>query len=267
MASAPGTDSYRPSYRAEVGAPAAPPDVQKAMYEFQGNNCPPRGGGFTFRQNPRPRISDRPLLTELRTSSPDLLFSAEGKGEKFRHIDELTDSEEEDMDVSGSGGDEIQPPSKRLRSGPSWSNPDPYTALPPPAETQKKKRDVVKLIRRSRLTPPAALSTSAVAVNGEDFISLDMGDRTLENSIKDRYEPPASAPTGPKSQPPEIPTQRGKRKRDQVDDVGKLPPRANRGARLHQGGKVLREWTASDVDSSTPWYQTPSTPDLLAGVA
>lgn len=270
MASAPATGLYRPRYEAEFGPPEAPPDAQKAMYEFRGNHGqsrgrPPRGGDFTFRQGPRSRISDRPLLTERRALSPDPIFRGGDTTDKFRQVDDITGSEEEEMDVERSDDDAEQQPSKRLRSGPSWSNPDPYTALPPVTETQKKKQDVVKLIRRSRVTPPAQ-PKNAAAANGEDFISFDMGDSTLKNYAEDRNEPPTNAPTGPKPQPSDSSIQLGKRKRDTPDEVNKLPPQAKKGARLHQKGKILKEWEASDLGSSTPWYRPPSTPDVPAGV-
>jgi non-canonical poly(A) RNA polymerase PAPD5/7 len=272
MASASGTDSYRPVYEADLGPPAASVDVQKAMYEFHGNQGqgrgrPPRSGKFMFRHSQRPRISDRPLLTEMRASSPDPIFRGGDATEKFRQVDDFTDSEGEEMDFSQSDDDEGQPPSKRMRSGPLWSNPDPYTALPPVPETPKKKQDVVKLIRRSRVIPPVSQSAKATAANGEDFISLDFGDSTIEKSTEGRNEPPSNAPTGPKPQLSEGLSQLGKRKREALDDVSKLPPRANKGARLHERGKILLEWTASDFESSTPWYRPLSTQDVLAGVA
>lgn len=271
MASTPGTDRYRPRYEDDNGPPAAPPDVRKAMYEFQGNQGQghgrsPRRGEFTFRQGPRPRISDRPLLTERRALSPDPVFNGGDAIEKFRQVDDLTNSEEEETDASQSDDNGAQRPSKRLRSGPSWSNPDPYTALPPVTDTLKKKQDVVKLIRRSRVTLPAQ-SANANAANGEDFISLDVDDNVLENDADTRNEPPDNAPTGPKTQPEEGSTRLGKRKRDTPHEVNKLPPKARKGARLHEGGMILREWQAQDSDFSTPWYRPPNTSDVLAGVA
>jgi non-canonical poly(A) RNA polymerase PAPD5/7 len=271
MASAPGMDRYRPRYEADAGPPASPAGGPNAMYQFQGSQWqgrggPPRGGDFTFRQG-RPRVSDRPLLAGLRGASPDPVFRGADTVEKFRQADDLTDSDEEDMDFSQSDDDEEQRPSKRLRSGPSWSNPDPYTALPPVTENQKKKHDVVKLIRKSRITPPAAQPTSAAGANDEDFISFDMNDSTIEFGAEHRNEAPANAPTGPKNQQSDASTQLGKRKRDPVDDVSKLPPRANRGARLHQQGKILREWRASNLESSTPWYLPPVIPHVLPGIA
>lgn len=271
MASTPGTNSYRPRYGDDDGPPAAPADVRKVMYEFQGNQGQghgraPIGGEFTFRQGPRPRISDRPLLTERQALSPDPIFNGGDTTEKFRHLDDLTDSENEAMDVLQSDDDGPQRPSKRLRSGPSWSNPDPYTALPPVTDTSKKKQDVVKLIRKSRVTPPAQ-SANAEATNGEDFISLDMGGSILDNDAAIRKDPPDNAPTGPKTQPEEGSIRLGKRKRDAPCQVNKLPPQARKGARLHEDGMILGGWQARDPDSSTPWYRPPSTSDVLAGVA
>ena len=268
MASARETDCYRPRYETDVESQGTPPDVKKPMEENQGTHgqgCsrPPRGGEFTFRQGLRPRNSYRPLLTEMRASSPELLFRAEGTKEKFRQVNDVS---EEEKDVSRFDDDEEQRPSKRLRSGPSWSNPDPYTALPPVTETQKKKQDVVRLIRRSRVTPPPQ-STNLAGANGEDFISLDMGGSALEIKVQDRTEPPVNAPTGPKTEPSGNFAQPGKRKRDVLDDISKLPPRANKGARLHQRGRILQEWQASDLKSSTPWYRPPVTPGILAGIA
>ena len=271
MASAPGTDRYRPRYEAKAGPPASFAGGENPMYEFHGNQRqarggPPRGGEFTFRQG-RSRVSDRPLLAGLRGASPDPIFRGGNTAEKFRQVDDLTDSDEEEMDFSRSDDDEEQRPKKRLRSGPLWSNPDPYTALPPVSENQKKKHDVVKLIRKSRVIPPEALSTSAVAADDQDFISLDMNEDTIQFSAEDGNEAPANAPTGPKNQPSDVSAQHGKRKRDLVDDRSKLPPRANKGARLHQQGKILREWRASNPESSTPWYLPQAIPHLLPGVA
>jgi non-canonical poly(A) RNA polymerase PAPD5/7 len=276
MASAPGTDRYLPRYETDRGPPEPPPVIQKTMYEFHGNQGeglarPPRGGEFTFRQGPRQRISDRPLLKERRLSSPDPVFRSGDAKDKFRHVDDLTDSQEDEVDDLQLEQDSEQRPSKRLRSGSSWCNPDPYTALPPVPATPKKNKDVVKLIRRSRVTIPAQ-STNAMAPNGEDFISFDMGD-DVENRNNPPFnkplfnEPPVNAPTGPKIHLSDYPTQPNKRKHDALGDMNKLPPQARKGARLHQQGRILNEWRASDSGSSAPWYRSPTSSDLLPGVA
>ena len=117
------------------------------------------------------------------------------------------------MDMSD---DENQHPKKKHRidseaadgdSVPRWSNPDPYTALPPPDDSQRKKKDVVKLIRKARV------ETNSSTVNkidaADDFISFDFGDEEddqeeEEEEKDDDYVPiqsgagVAGAPTGPR---------------------------------------------------------------------
>ena len=80
---------------------------------------------------------------------------------------------------------------------PKWSNPDPYTALPPPDETQVKRPDFVKLIRKARVSATAAdplVGGDAVTTN-DDFISFGADD----NDFEDENAPPENAPTGPKT--------------------------------------------------------------------
>ena len=95
---------------------------------------------------------------------------------KYMNPEDLSDSSEEEMDVSDSdreGGEICQvgldgnadgtatePPTKRLAIGavekgegaePRWSNPDPYYVLPPVDEAlARKRKDPVKQIRKSR---------------------------------------------------------------------------------------------------------------------
>lgn len=73
---------------------------------------------------------------------------------------------------------------------PRWSNPDPYTALPPPDESQKKKKDVVKLIRKARI---ASESKTKLETPTDDFISFDFGENDiidLTDSLDKPYSPP-----------------------------------------------------------------------------
>lgn len=79
-----------------------------------------------------------------------------------------------------------EPPTKRratavgTRDGtnePKWSNPDPYTVLPPVDDEQRKRKDVVKLIRKARRDADDAkiAEYNQVAAN-DDFISFGMDD-------------------------------------------------------------------------------------------
>lgn len=132
-------------------------------------------------------------------------------GQKFMAAEDISDSEEAEMDESdsetGQGGSDnvipvamstadadsqpaeesLEPPSKRraiastsltskeAASEPKWSNPDPYTVLPP-VDEQRKRKDVVKLIRKSRKEAEGgAAELNQVAAN-DDFISFGMDD-------------------------------------------------------------------------------------------
>ena len=131
------------------------------------------------------------------------MINGQGSVSKFMAAEDVSDSDEEQMDESHSVGAQLnsgdanqaetiegtpEPPAKRRAlttssrnakegsSEPKWSNPDPYTVLPPVDESQRKKKDVVKLIRKARKeAEPAGGERNQVAAN-DDFISFAMDD-------------------------------------------------------------------------------------------
>jgi non-canonical poly(A) RNA polymerase PAPD5/7 len=121
-------------------------------------------------------------------------------GAKFRDLDELSDDDELEMEIS-SASDTEGPSRKRARtdgtteeadSAPKWSNPDPYTALPCPDETTRKKRDVVKLIRKARLE---ALAKPDGPPEAEDFLSFDTeAEEEDDEEVEEIPHPPAGPP-------------------------------------------------------------------------
>jgi non-canonical poly(A) RNA polymerase PAPD5/7 len=115
------------------------------------------------------------------------------------------------MDISDDESGTAEQPNKKARtvrkaadgdSVPKWSNPDPYTALPPPDESQRKKKDVVKLIRKARVETNAG--STAKVDPADDFISFDFGDEEDVFKKNDHYDPDKfgigveGAPTGPR---------------------------------------------------------------------
>jgi non-canonical poly(A) RNA polymerase PAPD5/7 len=147
----------------------------------------------------------------------------DGHGVRYMPIEDVSDSSEAEMDMSEDEGqeDDGQPKKKQARtdkkaadgdSVPKWSNPDPYTVLPPPDETQRKKKDVVKLIRKARVEAAPA-STAKTGGDADDFISFNFGDETEEEDDAEEEILPSKpsgvgvvgAPTGPRQT-----TQRGK---------------------------------------------------------
>lgn len=134
---------------------------------------------------------------------------------RYKDVNEMSDSDEAEMDMSDddNANEAEQPRKKQARtdnkaadgdSVPRWSNPDPYTALPPPDESHRKKKDVVKLIRKSRVTNSSD-STSKPATT-DDFISFDFGDdeepKAEDGPTNESGNGILGAPTGPRTQLP-----------------------------------------------------------------
>lgn len=109
---------------------------------------------------------------------------------KYKSIDDLSDDEEHDMDISeDSNSDDGQPAKKRAKveetpkatEAPKWSNPDAYTALPPPDPTNRKKKDVVQLIRKARVETEEDKPDAPVPALDE-FISFASSSEESEES-------------------------------------------------------------------------------------
>ena len=158
--------------------------------------------------------SERPLLRHQDTGK-DLneqllgMTTSQAGASRYMPAEDVSDSDEEQMDESDSdmaesdannadlangreSGDGLEPSAKRRAlnhrsrnaqdgaSEPRWSNPDPYTVLPPIDDSQRKRKDVVKLIRKARKEAEAtAAERNQVAAN-DDFISFGMDDEALE---------------------------------------------------------------------------------------
>ncbi|KAL1968535.1 hypothetical protein VTN77DRAFT_1745 [Rasamsonia byssochlamydoides] len=219
---------------------------------------------FTFRF-PRPTTSERPLLTTKRETTPELLGAPKDGAQKaplkFAPLDELTDSDEAEMDVSSDDDEDGSRPPRKKRAveadtakappAPKWSNPDPYTVLPPPDETQTKKTDVVKLIRKARLAAaaPPVTRTDAVTTN-EDFISFDFDD-DLDGPKEP--EPPENAPKGPKNARD---VASGKRKRTHDDEIKGYSKKTSPFAgKFRSDGGILDQWKAHPSENGTPWLE------------
>jgi non-canonical poly(A) RNA polymerase PAPD5/7 len=243
------------------------------MYHFQGNQNtgsqrdtsrrPPRTFDFRY---PPPKTSERPLLTARHNSSEALTFPTNATQDKYREIVDLSDDDEAEMDISASGDEGDR--SKRLRleanstvtsETPRWSNPDPYTSLPPVDDSSRKRKDVVKLIRRARVE--TAATPGMVVANDQDFISFDFDGDDVDANL---YLPPPDAPTGPKSNFPARTMQTtqqtdqhsvplGKRKRD--DSENQLHSTSSQKRQSSGTDMVLPQWQPTSNVNPTPWLQ------------
>jgi len=212
------------------------------------------------------RISDRPLLRTKQTTVENRVFADPNAQAKFRRLDELTDSEEEVMAQSEDTGDdeERMPPANaaaavenenRKKTTAKWSDPNPYTSLPPPSEATGKRRDFVKLIRKARV---AATRQQGLVAQDQDFISFDM---SLDESSS-QPSPPPSAPTGPRATMDRT-TVLGKRKRS--DEEASSSQRIRRNKKyFYEDGMVLNEWRCPSGVNTTPWFCGADPADLPA---
>jgi non-canonical poly(A) RNA polymerase PAPD5/7 len=173
-----------------------------------------RGGraGYRGRGGPK-RAADRDFLQTNRAPTPELMLGIDdekGNGVRYRALDEMSVSDDGDDDAAD---DSTGYRKKKSRSDntaadgdsvPRWSNPDPYTALPPPDESQRKKKDVVKLIRKARVTDGADGSAKVGAVS-DDFISFDMDEEegamkpAFDHEPVPKFDVPINAPAGPRA--------------------------------------------------------------------
>ncbi|KAJ5092105.1 hypothetical protein NUU61_006975 [Penicillium alfredii] len=247
-------------------------------FQFRGNRdrqSRPRQE-FTFRY-PRPPTAERPLLRGRREATPEQLVgetAGDKSAPKFASLDAMSDSEEAEMEVSSDDSDDESRPRKKRAlavDGPSepaaappapkWSNPDPYTSLPPPDESQSKRVDVVKLIRKARVSDGAAKAKQADAVkDNEDFISFGMDDED-ESDHGSVSNAPESAPRGPRGLEPRDPAITS-RKRTREDEIKGYSRKAGKPmGRFRPDGSILDQWLPLSRETATPWmkYTTYST--------
>lgn len=179
------SSNYQNSYRpGDQNSSRGPPRGPARNSQAGGRG---RGGRFGAGNGPRRpwkpfRPSERALLQNNNDGQPTEDFADEENGPVFRAFDQLSDSDEAEMDISDSDNGSGEPTAKRARttskpangdSVPKWSNPDPYTALPPLEDADKKKKDMVQLIRKARVESSGTRASLAAPGDDQDFLRFD----------------------------------------------------------------------------------------------
>ncbi|PSR81548.1 hypothetical protein BD289DRAFT_372501 [Coniella lustricola] len=300
------SDSYRPSgssSNSPRGAPRGPARNSQQDRRSGPRGYRGRGGGhFEPRRAWKPfRPAERAILQGNNSALPAEDFADTENGVTYRDIDQLSDSDEAAMDTSDSENESGEPASKRARTvarnktednTPKWSNPDPYDALPPIEESEKKRKDMVQLIRKARVEPTTnGRAALAAPTEDEDFIRCDSDSDDAATKDQDDEEvfidpltynrggastqeaapspvikqaaPPladrvttAAPPAAPKSSaPPGLP-ELASRKRTH-DDILKLPDHARLKPVQRQplGGALVQEWRSRSGEVPCPWVQ------------
>lgn len=220
---------------------------------------PPRKPAGRPRWQPPPHPSERALVSAETFRLPGQRLFDVSVGAKFRNVDELSDDDEVDMDMSSDDAD--KPAAKRQRTlaaiddaAPKWSNPDPYTTLPCPDEATRKKRDMVKLIRKARVDDVKP-NTNAPP-NAENFIAI--GSSSDDDEDHGKPARPASLPSdvakSGQTDGRDTSGPLGSRKRthdDQIKppDYGQLKKVSTR----HATGTLLPEWQPKRGEDACPW--------------
>lgn len=155
-----------------------------------------RGGGRGGYR--KPQAHERALLTVQDRGSPERTLGVADGSNKFMNVDDILEHEEEEetKDAENASADVENGVHKAARttnaradgdSVPKWSNPEIYSALPPPEELRPgKKIDFVQLIRKAKNeAAERANGTNAVAAN-DDFISFGDDDGSARgNDMQD----------------------------------------------------------------------------------
>lgn len=259
--------------------PRGPRRAQNREHQNGRNNANGRRrGGFR-----KPAPHERELLRVRDGGSPEQTLGVAEGSNRFMNPDDLSDDDEAEMDVeSDSGSDALSPlpdqPAKRklnkttAASGadgdsepkwaagapvtvPKWSNPDPYTSLPPPSETTGVKRDVVQLIRKAKnqaLTKAAG--ANAVAAN-DDFISFGDDDDNQDEDDEDEDEPLIIDAALRRDHVDEQTAR-------ELDAARRDVERAPRGGGRKRGHalqtRLVAEWEPRMRGTSTPWLHNSS---------
>ncbi|KAK1675832.1 hypothetical protein BDP55DRAFT_693893 [Colletotrichum godetiae] len=212
-----GDFTFRMDKPSGVGNTSRGDSYRPGAYQGNDRRRAPRARGGSFRGRGRGAYwkiipAERELLRTRRDGVDENLVNEEGAGVVYRDINDLSDDEEADMEISDNSDEEDdeesgEPSTKRARrsgndesgnSVPKWSNPDPYTALPPPDAADRKKKDMVKMIRKARVDETAADKLKA-STEAEEFISFDFDEPNDEEEI---ILPPSEPPSPPPPPPP-----------------------------------------------------------------
>ncbi|MCJ1285584.1 hypothetical protein MMC26_004925 [Xylographa opegraphella] len=212
-----GQDNSGLRRRPNRRAPQRNGNQQYAVDRGQRDNRRP----FRGRGNKHYATADRPLLQLQRDgSTPERMIGMndhERAENRFLDVDDMSDSVEEAMDESDQDeyeptlnptlanhgnaaveeeGNEITkmtcdgkldiddvPETTKIADSipPKWSNPEYYTALPPPDESQRKKKDVIKFIRKARVAVEKTSNMHSQVATNDDFISFGAEEDTVKD--------------------------------------------------------------------------------------
>jgi len=285
--------TYESNYQSTYPSPHFPPTAPTKGDSRGPPRKRPRGGA-SFRDARRDRLGrsntnalrrggyrkaaphERALLQHRDDGTPERAMGISDGPNRFLDLEDLSDDDEADMDVESHGSasedGEVDGHTAKHKvartdtnsradgnSVPKWSNPDPYTVLPPPEETTGKKTDFVKLIRKAKnRAAEKDAAHNAVAAN-DDFISFGNDD--------DDDDGPGSSALPSQQHPSSHHATDIHDDRELPDDAPCNPPQIDE--RLHHpaqnkkrkfaghGPGIVDEWLGRPNMLTTPWLPSP----------
>ena len=282
------SNSYRPSQPSD-NYRNRQPQSRSGRYEGHyscANGDRSRGRPFRGRRD-RILPSDRPLLQQQNgQNSEEQTLGVDAKSQKFASLDDLSDSSEEQMEMSDSDkacdeepdgmqedGEIEQRPAKRralnadvgadLDEIPRWSNPDPYSVLPPVDENVRKRKDPVKFIRKAFKSVEQSTPTQNQVSANVDFISFEDDDQESTSTPEPEQFPIPEGKVfldlGDNAEIAEFTykydghaNHNGSRKRT-YDDVIESDSRPAWVSAAHPDGSILEEWVPRTAADAVPW--------------
>jgi non-canonical poly(A) RNA polymerase PAPD5/7 len=179
----------------------------------------------------------------------------EGMDEGRSRFKEVAESSEGDDSADDGPRKRTKVDATDATAAPKWSNPDPYTVLPPPETLGAPKKDIVQTIRKAKNDQAAKVDKVA---DNSDFISFNFDDDDdEEDAVMDEPSPPAAKSPARTGEPTF--SHRDSSDSDYVDQrspivaerVSRPPKRKSRDTR--QMGDVTEEWQAVDGQPIAPW--------------
>lgn len=276
-----GGDSYRPAefHFHAPGPQARFPDVQPPPCKRPGkgfNDRPRRhlqqGGAPAWHKRPwKPRAAhDRAILKHVDDDTTTEQMVGMNGDTQPKFAEYIISSSEDDSDSDDSSDEDegdgearkkrVKPNNADGDEKPKWSNPDPYSVLPPPDAAAGPKKDIVQTIRKAKVEASSQATVSNAVKENADFISFDFGDNADDDddedddprmeTVDDQHsvgEPPAPASTDyvmPSDQ--ELidrfaSTQKGNKRKRGLEQATSL-------------GDIVEEWLPNHTNP-TPWLQ------------
>lgn len=276
------SDRYRPqeqfTFEAPTGPrgphfpPAQPPprDVPQrprnradARTQASRGGRPQRGGhaGGFKKFRPKPAHQRDLLKPTDREPTPEQLHGMYGEGD-HHYVEYISSDDETGKPDSDEAGDHDARSRKRIKADdaattgtdtalPRWSNPDPYSVLPPTDLGIGPKKDIVQTIRKAKVeTAAQSVSTNAIKENA-DFISFDFGEDDNEEDPEAEEEFDIDAPPPPPPADLLMPTPDELR---QAYDPASTGRKRKRESDLGVMNDIVTEWQPNETNP-TPWLR------------